>query len=222
MTFTLADLRNSIRHTLTDATVFRDALITEFMRDGLREYSGNFAWQTSQKFDCEEGVREYDLVAKIGYVMAILSVEYPAGQDPKRYLFAYDERGSLFASNPAYDVRGDPPKTLVLSVSPSAEEEIKVVYSTMHAYPANESTGLTVPDEHMEILRLYVIYRAMVALETDQNIDVSRRYQLANALGLSTQRAWRLYQSKVSEARRNQATASWLSRWKQDKNDRVY
>jgi hypothetical protein len=126
-------------------------------------------------------------------------VEYPPGSSP---VSRSPIETSSFVDLPVYDVRGDPPATLVIGEEPSATETIGVTYSAEHTVPTTDATALTMPDRHLESLKLFMIWQAIRELELNESQDpdkspalnvspnLSRRVNLSSVEDYRPQRGW--------------------------------
>ena len=159
---TRAGLRSVIRERLADETQWPDATLNQWINDAIADYSVYFpSRETTASIDCVADQIEYSLSSYTG-IKAMIRVEYPGGEDPYE-LLAYrgetDPRG-FYGCSGFYYVRGDPPLTLVLAEKPSSGETIEITYRAAHSYLSADDDVLTVCDEHLEGLVLFVWWKA--------------------------------------------------------------
>lgn len=217
---TRAGMRAIVRETLVDTVIWPDKSVNAWINDAIRDYSNYFRRQVSVTISCVATTREYSLTAYTG-IAEILRVEYPKGEDPPKYLLYRAETGT-FVDLPAYDVRGDPPITLVIGESPVAGEEIYLTYAADHEIPTTDSSTLTLPDIHLELVRLFVTWQAIKRVEVSETADPDRLSMILTQLGINSVRAERIYRFKLEEYRKKMAASGLSGPWIMDTRDRVY
>jgi hypothetical protein len=99
---------------------------------------------------------------------------------------------------PYYDIRSDY-SVIYLGESPAVGESFILEYATVHAIPSTDATVLTIPANHLELLRLYIVWKAVTQLEMDENVSVDRKREMMSALGLNAFRAERAYKGRMRE-----------------------
>jgi hypothetical protein len=230
MTQTLLQFRDSLRYILSDKTIWRDTMLNEWINAALNDYSNYFPMEQYYKIDCTVGNHEYTLSYP---VIAIVSVEYPDGQVPPRYLVQLSEHHPNFWDHPCYDLRqpqsyvvsqGDPQlsNVLVIGESPTATEDIILRYLTPHRQPAADASYLTVPEEHLEALRLFVYWKALVHIAMDQDIDAGRKSNMITALGGTAKDAEYAYHYKLKSFGGPAPHTGYTGPWPMDNKDRIY
>ena len=213
---TLAEFRASLRNLLTDKTQWREALLTNWVQDAIRDYSMNFPRLVRSTIAAATGTRTYALSEYL--IITIRAVEYPTGQTPRRLLAPLSRAHPGFDGSASYDLSADN-LFLYMGESPTSGESILIEYDSLHAIPASDAVELTIPAQHTELLRLYVIWKACVSLEMDENVSVDRKREMMNALGLNAYRAERAYRSRLKEALRTATHSGVAGQWKMDKYD---
>lgn len=217
---TRAQLRAIIREVLTNDETWVDSTLNAWIADAFRDYSIYFPRHVEATIDCVDDQIEYSLSSYTG-ILDILRVEYPDGEDPPRYLAYRPETGN-FDGLPVYDVRGDPPATLVIGEKPDTGEDIILTYSATHVAPSDDATALTVPDEHFEAIRLFVQWVAIRELEMNEARDPDTTSLLLSMLGLNSGRAERLYRTKIREYSERHGKSGYAGPWQMDGSDRIY
>jgi hypothetical protein len=217
---TRGELRATIRETLVDTLIWPDKSLNAWIADGIRDYSNYFRRQAESTITCTAGKREYSLTA-LPAIREVLRVEYPKGEDPPRFL-KYKPETSNFKDLPVYDVRGDPPETLVIGEEPTAGEQIEVTYSADHTLPATDATAVTIPDNHLEAIRLFVTWQAIKRVEISETADPDRLSMILGQLGINSVRAERVYRFKLEEYRKKKAASGRAGPWVMDTRDRIY
>lgn len=208
---TRAQFRSILRAGLPDRSLYPDYLIDQWIADGIREYSSNFPYRTWGVIMCDPGVRFYLLndVLSLNAIIDVTAIEYPTGQVPRRFLSRLDEHSEGFVGSPVYDV-GSQDETIsylygtpqlyyiVLGETPAAGDSIWIEYETVHLVPTSDSIVISVPEHHLEIIRLYTMWRAAEFVETSEASGVDRKN--ITDLRMRTERAAGYYRTKVKEA----------------------
>lgn len=218
MSSTLGNLIDDCEADLADSAnaVWSAADIQRWCEDAIVDYSQHFPLIASQTINCSAGDRTYDLASTF---KAMISVEYPAGQEPPLYLQPRPYLGHGFwQAGIYYDVidRGDDtePAELWLSAAPAAGESIAVTFQSHHPIPATTATLLTVPDEHLPLLRAYVRWQALVQLQAVEEANpTSNSSLLMSQLAINSDRARRAYVDGLARALYANAKSvivSWL------------
>lgn len=144
-------------------------IIANFLNDAIRDYSQHFPRVKSTAINCSDDDNDYDLPADL---LGVISVEYPAGEDPPAYLIRKTRTAAgWWNSDSFYDViphrdDGDVDE-LIISADPSSGETITVTYNAIHtlaADPATPTETLSVPEEHQHLLTKYVRWMAALHL----------------------------------------------------------
>ncbi|MFZ0547818.1 MAG: hypothetical protein WAM60_20400 [Candidatus Promineifilaceae bacterium] len=161
---TLETLIDQVEADLGDSgnTVWAAADIEQWLRDGIADYSDYFPRILTDEITTSEDVREYDLTADFS---AVISVEYPTGEEPPVYLKRRPYTDSDFWNEDrCYDIlpRGDDTaeNVLYISTKPADSETITVLYQAVHDNSIATSGTLTVPARHHYILRAYARWKA--------------------------------------------------------------
>ena len=215
MSVTNAELRAIIRERLTDATVWTDANLDQWILDAIADYSIRFPrTDLEATINCVDNQREYDLSSELTNPRSILSVEYPDGEDPPEYLTRRrmsDPRG--FWGGAYYTVLGDPPDTLFIGEKPDDGEDIVVSYKGDHFYPTQDSDTLTVPDAHLEGLVLFVRWKAAEHLLAEEAADPQTTTLLLTQFDMMAYRAERTYRVWMKEVEGHRHGTSAIISW---------
>jgi hypothetical protein len=217
---TRAAFRATLRESLNNDTAWPDASLNAWLNEAIRDYSKYFPFQTETSVQCIQGQRTYPLSGLAG-ILGILRVEYPTGEKPLRYLLQRSEAGS-FVGLPVYDVRGDPPATLVIGEEPRASEAIGLSYQAEHAVPTADSSALAIPDQHLDAIKLFIQWQAIKELELNQSRDPDHTSLLLNMLGMNAYRAERSYRTKLADYKERAAPGGYVGPWRVDGFDPVY
>jgi hypothetical protein len=219
MSVTRTEFREALRDVLVDRSQWRDSQLNTWIDDGIRDYSRHFPLSGSAQFTCSAGVRSYSLAAYAP--LAVTQVEYPCSQTPRRLLLRRARSHPAFIGCPVYDLSADL-ATLYLGETPAGGEILGVEVHTLHSLPASDASSLSLPDHHLELLRLYVVWQARLMLELDESASVTRSPNTLHALSQAVSQAERQYQSCLLEAQRSQLITRVSGSWGQDEWGRIY
>lgn len=217
---TRAAFRSNLREVLSDESTWPDSTLNAWINDAIRDFSNYFPRQLTAEISCTANTKVYSLAAYTGLLSLIL-VEYPKGETPPRYLLRRPESGAFYEL-PVYDLRGDPPSSLVLGESPATGEKIDIYYSATHPAISADTTALTISDQQLDALRLYCIWQAVREMELGEAQDPDRTTTILNALGLNGFRAERAYRTKIADYQAAAAPGGYAGPWVMDKHDRIY
>jgi len=216
---TRGDFRESLRNVLSDKSQWRDTLVNEWINDAIRDYSRHLPRLAASTIPMVAGTKNYDLSTY--EALAIREVEYPISQTPRRLLTYLPRENYGFDGGQYYDLKNDL-TVLYMGETPSAGEYLYIEYDKLHTIPSTDGVSLTVPDGHLEALRLFVVWKALTQLAMDENVSVDRDRADAGSLGLNAYRAERAYRSHVREMLANVARSEFTGPWRADKFDQVY
>lgn len=233
-TTTLAALADRIQNALADASAgtWTQDTIEEWILEAVREYSIHFPRLQIADLTTSAGIHEYDLPADYS---AMLTVEYPLGEDPPHYLIRRDHRDPAFwQSDDYYDVPQIPgeiapvgedvaPAQIYISATPADGETIRVTYHAHHRLDLDSTDLLSVPREHEHILVLFVIWKAYNERLSTEAQSPDTTMGLLQSMRLLTQRAHEQYLAALNRAIANvRNVGGWTTPWKMDKHDRIY
>ncbi len=102
---------------------------------------------------------------------------------------------------------------LYISEKPSDGESIEVTFNAYHAYLDDDDTDeLTVPEEHLELIILYVRWACFQELATSESASPDPTSNMSSTLELNATRAGETYRKMLStykETESNSASAKW-------------
>ncbi len=218
---TRAAFREDLRLQLSDRSLWRDSMLNQWIDDAINEYSINYPTQTTVTFDGTGSTRTFTFT-NAPNVLNIARVEYPVGKTPPVFINQRAQGAPDFYSGPFYDVIGNPITAIILGQTPTAAEDVKVTYQTVYTLPTLDSSTLTVPDYDLELLRLYVVWKAVSHLELSADVVPERKAALVASLGLNAVRAERLYRNRLRDTKLERSKGGWSGPWSVDSKDRVY
>jgi hypothetical protein len=103
---TLGDLRALIRLTLASASARPDGTLDRWIQSAIRLYSEHFPRRYRATLALSAGTQAYAVPGGLSS-RGVISVEYPAGETPPRFLVRVSEASALFgAGGRCYAVRG--------------------------------------------------------------------------------------------------------------------
>jgi hypothetical protein len=220
--YTRLNMRDSIRAVLADQNIWKDAALNQWINDAINEYSGYFPYHALVEIDVTAGTQEYDLtVAGAWFIFGVVSAEYPVGEDPPVYLQFKSRLDPAFTLGNYYDLTGDPPETILLG-DPYKTDQCNVFISGRHTIPSADSTALTITSQHHDLIRSFVIWRAMAFLETYTAIDPGRKAGMIAAVGKTAATAERFYYYKLKQAQGKAVRSGIAGQWRMDDKDRIY
>jgi hypothetical protein len=224
---TLAQLADRAQNAINDAAVgtWSQATIEQWCRDAIADYSTHFLRIDDLTINCESGEHDYGLP---GRERAILSVEYPYGEDPPRYLTRRSVTHPGFWDNDGYydfEDYQDHSDTNILwiSDSPTDGEQIHVVFTCMYnSIALYAASTIEVPEEHEPLLILFVVWRAHTERMSTEAQNPDTTIRMLQQMKLAVQAAEYAYHQALRDAKAVQAVGGWVPPWKVDGYDRIY
>jgi hypothetical protein len=224
---TLAELADRAQNALNDAGVgtWPQTTIEEWCRDAVADYATHFMHVYTDTINCVTDQQYYGLQT---LQRGVISVEYPVGEDPPRYLKRRSVNHPKFWDEAGYyDVEDwrDHTKTdyLWISETPSTGEQIQVIHNTMYVstnlYPASV---LEVPEEHEPLLLLFVVFRAHTERMSTESQHPDTTIRMLQQMKLAVQAAEYAYHQALRDAKKTQAVGGWVPPWEVDGYDRIY
>jgi hypothetical protein len=223
---TLAELADLAQVQLADsgAGTWAQATIEGWANDVIREYTKHFLRTRETAIDCAADTHNYDLPADF---VAILSVEYPKGEDPPEYLTRRDHLTTGFYDTDDYfdlQVTGDTNQaTLIISAEPADDtDDIQVTYQAHHSSELASDDDITVPEAHLDIIIKGIVWRSLTErLATEeQNPDTS--LYLVKQYRLALLDAESIFRRAMREALETEPSGGYTRAWKVDDHDRIY
>jgi hypothetical protein len=227
---TRLELRVLVRRRLGDLAAsytFSDEQLNQWINDAIADYSLHFPWKKVESIDCSAGVHEYALPADFH---GVLSVEYPAGDDPPTYLARLDYRDPQFGlGDGCYDlttilidpISGAAGPAIYLSADAETGETICVQYLGEHNYLDAENATTTIPDRHFELLVLFCRWAAYQELAMAEAANPDPTGLALGSLELNAGRAERQYRKEMAVYLQNDGESGQVV-WKMDGWDKVY
>ncbi|MFH0983794.1 MAG: hypothetical protein V2A79_19950 [Planctomycetota bacterium] len=205
---TRAGLNTIVRNQGIDATTWTDTEVNQFIADAIGEYNQFFPKVTrtaTAGTACTADVHEYALPADF---VSPLLVEFPHGEDPPIYLHRLARTEPRFGAG-YYDIDG---ANLVIGEDPASTDKYELTYHAYRDYPDTDATVLEVPDEDLELLCMFVVWKAYRRLEIDEAKNPTPSSVILTELGSNTGRARFTYERAMT-ARRTKRPAGGSVSW---------
>ena len=203
---TLAELIDQVEADLADSgnATWLASDVQRWVVDAIADYSQHFQRELLVDLTVlTDDDRTHDLP---DIVVGIVSVEYPQGEDPPKYLHPRSHTHPNFWIEDGYfdyitsgnDTDAD---EIWISEKPTAGEKIRVRYLAHHDLPTSTSTPCTVPDEHQYILRNYALWRAAIQLKIiEEASPTSNSSLIMSQLAVNVDRMRRAYVDSLAKA----------------------
>lgn len=225
MSLTRAGVRAAVREVLADTGAYPDATLNAWIAEAVRDYSLVFPYRASDEVGGESfsAARTYSLG---GYAnphgLNVFRVEYPAYREPPAFLTRLGESHPAFFGGDCFDVRPGSPPLLVLGRLPAASEVVVIHIETSHAAPDDDITPLTLPDQHLEALVLFVTWRGHLEALMVEEQSPDHASDVISRLSVNAERAEQAYRRKLEAYRAALVTGGFAGPWQADRFDRIY
>jgi hypothetical protein len=202
---TLAEIIDLCEADLADSgnATWAAADIQQWCVDAIADYSQHFQRELSVDLVTTLNDRTYDVP---DVLVGVISVEYPKGEDPPKYLQPRSHtHPNFWITSGYYDfiISGNDTDAdeIWISEKPAASENIAVRYLAHHDLPTETTDNLTVPDEHQHLLRNYVLWRAALQLKAiEEASPTSNSSLIMSQLAVNTDRLRRSYVDSLAKA----------------------
>jgi len=211
------------------AGTWPQATVEAWAIEAIRDYEAAFPRSLITTLSAANGIHRYALPMGL---RAILSVEYPTGQTPPKYLVQYDRRLPSFwtAGVQFYDVENfrDAGSSSYLWISPTpgpTPGTIEVYYQAeQYDYLGNPMpTAVTAPDHHVPLLVQYIVWKAAQehmfqemlapAPPGGQYEQSDTRYSRMNAMAIIVSNARAVYDNALTNAKAQDTDAYPVAPW---------
>jgi len=224
---TLADLEQQVGNLTGDTshTIFPLLQIDDWINRAIEDLSVHFPWYTDYTISTAANKHTYDLET---YIKGIVSVEYPTGQTPPRYLQrkAYTE-ANFYLIPGFYDLLktqtddSSTPTILYISDVTPASKTIAVLCSSDHSPLTTSSDATTVLARHVHLIGLFVRWKAFSERSSHDMMDPSPLSNRFASMEIAVQRVEQAYKDALARAIAAEAE-SGISSWQMDRFDRIY
>jgi hypothetical protein len=224
---TLSALADRAQNALSDAgaSSWSQAVIEEFCVEALREYSRYFPRVMSYSQTITATVQKYTLPDDF---IGMVSVEYPADQDPPEYLTKRSYLHPDFWNQDGYyDIvqrRYEGKRAeLWISESPASNGTARLEYLAYHDLTLASGDTITVPLEHEDILIQHVIYQAWRELgSAEMQNPTNNSALIMSQVESNASMALHKYRELIRRAQALDAGRSGTVAWVMDSFDRIY
>jgi hypothetical protein len=160
--------------------------------------------------------------------VSVISAEYPIGNDPPTYLIRKSHlEPDFFTSDRYYDVdrhfREEEGLRLWTSASVDSDDSVRVELLCRHnTVYSVEATETDIPDEHINLVVLYVVWTAWQERLSKQLQNPTAYNQVIGQIQKAVELARQNYLSEVERALQEQNNSRYIQGWKIDQWDRIY
>jgi hypothetical protein len=224
---TLASLEQSSLALLGDETAayFSYIQIDDWINAAIADLNNHFPKRTTYDMSTVAGQHEYDLPNN---TIAILSVEYPADEDPPEYLLrkAYTDP-EFWLSDDYYDYLPSNAATtsyeprLIISDDPPAGEVMRLELHAEHNPLSDPGDETTILARHEHLIPLFVRWKALQELASTEGYNPDPIKKLVGELELAAKRAEQAYRDSLAAARKAESVSA-QTYWRMDNKDRIY
>jgi len=222
MATTLTALRAQCRLLLASTTAWPNATLDAFIADAIRAYSAELPRVYRNTLALTTGTQAYALPGAHGF-LGVVSVEYPAGEDPPEFLYPVAEWSAEFgAGAEVYALRGVADNLaiesdtsagwIVFAETVATGESAVVAYHGLHRIPnaGDDAAQITVPEAHWDALIAFVDFRCHWELESDEAIVAASTSIVLAQLGEDGRRTWNRWREVMGRLTATQVAAVWL------------
>lgn len=225
---TLSELRTQARNLIGDtgSAVFTDSQIDQFINEAIKDISIHFPIRKTYAISTSANDRQYDLEADF---ISVVSVEYPSGEDPPRYLKRRSFTHLSFWQEDGYydiiqrhseDATNQP--EIWISQKPGASETITVEYMGEHTLLSNPTDVTDVMSRHEPLIPLFARWRAWSELATSEGMNPDPIKLLSATQEVNARRAEQMYRNALREAEEAESATAVVPPWRMDKHDSIY
>ena len=229
---TLAQLADRCQNTLSDAGAgtWSQALVEEWVVDGIRDYSQRFprTRNYSITFSGSDLGHVFDLTSDL---IAVQLVEFPGDQDPPEYCKRKSRTDPDFWTQDGYyDVQALHDQTeysqLYLSQEPVDGQKLYLSVTCYHDVTLVSGDDLTIPLSHEYIVELFVLWQAfkerLSAEEQDPDTSLAGNVTFLQQLVKGAKQAEEEYRRALKRAEDTRSESAVTGPWAADRHDRIY
>jgi hypothetical protein len=213
--------------------VWETAVVTEWVRDAIRDYSQHFKRTVTVAFELsgQTGQHTFDLPADF---ISMIQVEYPTGEDPPTYLLRLNRRNPRFWTAAGfYDVEitndaattdsvPDNPATFWISDEVVDGETMTWTYTANHDPTVTTTYHITVPAEHEPLLIAYVVWQALLERLAKEAQSPETSIGLFDQYATAAELAEAEYRRALAAAQGEKSASGWTGPWQMDVHDPIY
>ncbi len=224
---TLASIEQECANLIGDPSyaTFTQLQIDDWINQAIRDLSIHFPRLSTYQIDATAGAHTYDLES---YIKGVISVEYPTGQTPPRYLQRRSYTDPRFYLQPGYydflkyqTSTSTLPPVLYISDLTLAGQHIDIICAIDHAPLLDSGDECTVLERHYHLIGLFVRWKAISERSTHESMDPSPLAMRASLMENAAQKAETAYKDALARAISAEADSGQAS-WKMDRFDGRY
>jgi hypothetical protein len=225
---TLAMLEGEVMGLVGDETnaTFTLLQIDDWINQAIRDLSIHFPRISDYTMNTTLGTHVYDMET---YIKGVISVEYPTGQNPPRFLSRKIYTDPKFwLSEGYYDFikpnTSDsllPPQLYVSDYTPVGTNLISVKCTIDHAPLVDSGDECTVLERHYHLIGLFVRWKALSERSSHESMDPSPLAMRASLMENATMKAEAAYIAALNRALAAENDSGQAS-WKMDRFDGLY
>ena len=230
---TLEDLADRAQNAIGDAGAgtWSQAVVEEWICEGIRDYGMYFRRTVTEvlQITTENDSREVSRFCR-----EVIHVEYPTGDDPPTYLkrksrYApdfYDTEDHFdFEPTDQYghtdEVNATSPY-LVFSFTLDSDETLTVLERCIFDAELESGDSITIPDEHMHLLILFVVWKAHSERAVTEAANPDSSIRMLQQMKEAARIAEADYRRALDQAQVMAGMGGWTPPWKADGHDRIY
>jgi hypothetical protein len=221
-------------------TVFSVAQVEEWINESVDQLSMYFPRRITEEISTSLNVRKYPLSTDVGIinqVVSVLTVEYPADEDPPIYLkyreythpkfwiesgyYSFVKRFDAFAPDEApAEGYGYPPE-IWISQNPQSGQTIRLECYVEHDTLEEDGDLLTILPRYEHLIHLFVRWKAWSELATSEGMDPDPVEALTATMEINVGKAERSYLDALKQAQQSESDTGQAHLF-MDKWDRIY
>jgi hypothetical protein len=224
----------------TAKAVFTEAQIEEWINESIEQLSMYFPRRLKEEISTTNDDRKYMLATETGVshqVVSVLTVEYPADEDPPVYLqyreythpkfwiedgfYCVVKRFDAFMPDDAPAEGYGSPSEIWISTKPKTGETIRLECYVEHDALSEHGDILTVLPRHEHLINLFVRWKAWSELATSEGMDPDPVQALTATMEVNVGKAERSYLDALKQAQQAESDTGQAHLF-MDKWDRIY
>jgi len=225
MAATLGTLITMCQDLLGTTSIFSTSVLTDWINRAIEDLSIYFPLYSEYDISTTAHKHTYDLET---YIKGVVSVEYPQGQDPPRYLLRKSYTDPSFWLEPGYyDIikfqssdSASPPQ-IAISDTTLLAENIIIKCIIDHAVLTAGADECTVLERHTNLILQFVRWKAFQELSAKESEDPSPLNTRASSFEINAQRAGEAYHEALKSAASAESESGQVA-WKMDRFDSLY
>lgn len=209
--YRLAELRERVRAALPSLFAWPDATLDGWIADAIRDYSSRLPRLWRYTLTLTTGIQAYSLPNDKG-LLALGSVEYPAGEDPPEFVNLVSEWSTAFQNgDDVYALRGiadtttiesdTAPGKIVFAETVTTGETAILSYYGLHTTPTvgDDDAQISVPRAHWRALIVFCVAMAWDDLALSEGLTVGSEARPLAEMAKRAEMAWNRYEQMIGQ-----------------------